>query len=141
MAWLELQLAAMREEVRTRRLVVTEEDGFERVVAQTEYGTGVLRVRGRTVRGDDGVEREASVEMYVDDGGSSVPGSGVAAWAGGNPAASMDSGGTFLAYSLGDGGPGMELTHRGLAVHDQQLLAARRYWEGIRSGRIDIYDE
>lgn len=35
----------------------------------------------------------------------------------------------------------MELTHRGVTVHPQRLQTEWAYWNGVRSGRISIYDE
>src|SRR5882762_4519852 len=58
---LELRRSSDRE-VRTRRLVVVEEDGFERIVAEGGGRFGQVTVYGRTPDG-----RSTCVELFVND--------------------------------------------------------------------------
>jgi hypothetical protein len=53
---------ALRRELRTRRIVVVEDDGFERVVVSTRGGFGYVAVCGR-----DGVGGATCVELFAND--------------------------------------------------------------------------
>ena len=87
------ELAALRrelaDEVRTRRVVVVEPDGFERVILYAEETHGGITLGGRSERG-----RSTALDIHVDDAEEDadpedVPSFGFAFWDRGNTVASF----------------------------------------------------
>lgn len=93
--------ASLATEVRTRRLVVEEEDGFERIVAEGHGTRGTVEVLARPVdreRASEGaVEGEAASVTLLGCDESIPPKASVYFLAGGDVRGSLDVWGTWLA--------------------------------------------
>lgn len=125
----------MATEVRTRRLVVVEEDGFERIVAGASGAHGELAVHTRTA---DGLSHGSNVSLYVQDmtdhEGESVE---VALWHRGNSAGEFlvhrnpDAGEAtvelHVARPEGVGDTGMVLNSNGVQMHPVRVRSERRH--------------
>lgn len=98
--------ASQADEVRTRRLLVVDRDGFERVVAEGGEAQAVLSVRARTH-----APGSTKVELFADD-----PGDGDAA----NVGLALGRAGDIVA-ALEVGGPGRP----GLWILDDETSAGR----------------
>jgi hypothetical protein len=84
---LERQLIALQSVVRTRRLVVVDHDGHDRIVGEVVDGHAELRVQGT-----DGAGPQGSVVIYSSPGASGLGFAvGVQLWASGNAVAELNA--------------------------------------------------
>lgn len=126
------QMAALVEqvstEVRTRRLVVVEEDGFERIVAEANGDSGEVKVQSRTA-----TEDTTNVSMFAGeiDGFECAE---VGLWHRGNNAAELithlDTTATIPVPTVElhvcrphDGSPGMVFNGNGVSMHSARTMA------------------